>query len=402
MPVYNYAARDKAGKTIKGTVEAGSEKEAAGLVREKALFLTKLVPKTGTILSFSLKKLQRISFGDIVNFTRQLSTMITAGLQLQEALSLLIAQSTNAAFTAVLKSISREIQGGGNLASALGKYPQHFSTTYIALVKAGEASGTLDKVLDRLAENLEKDQEFRSRVKGAMIYPAIIVVAMIAVFVILMTVVVPKLTQIYTDFGSDLPLPTRILQGLSDFSVRFWWLMAILAVVGARAFQSWKKTSLGRHTWDAFILRLPLIGPLQKQIILVEFTRTLGMLSGAGVHILDSLNILVASLGNIHFQEALREITKKVEKGFPLGALFAQYPLFPPILAQMVKVGEETGKMDESLMRLSVYFERESDQKVKALMTAIEPAIMVVLGVSVGFMVFAIITPLYNLTSQIK
>lgn len=402
MPIFNYSARDNGGKIMRGTVEAGNEKEAAALIRERSLFLTSLVSKQETPLSFSLKQFQKISFNDIVGFTRQLSTMISAGLQLQEALQLLIAQTTNHAMTEMLTKVSREIQGGGNLASALAKYPKQFSTTYIALIKAGESSGTLDKVMMRLSENLEKDQEFRGKVKGAMIYPTIIMIAMVVIFGILMTVVVPKLSEIYLSFGSDLPLQTRILQAISDFSVKFWWAILIGGFGGFQLFLRWKKTSIGRHMWDSFKLKVPVIGTLQKQIILVEFTRTLGMLTGAGVHILDSLNILVDSLNNIHYQEALKDITKKVEKGFPLGALFAQYPMFPPILAQMVKVGEETGKMDESLMRLSTYFERESDNTVKGLTTAIEPVIMVVLGVGVGFIVFAIITPIYNLTTQFK
>ena len=282
------------------------------------------------------------------------------------------------------------------------KYPQHFSTTYIALIRAGESSGTLDMVLNRLADNLEKDQEFSATVKGAMVYPAIIFIVMIIVFIILMTAVVPKLTELFSQFGSDLPLQTRILQWVSDFFVKFWWLVVIIGVGGWTLFLKWKKTISGRHIWDAIVLKLPIFGPLSKQIILVEFTRTLGMLVGSGVHILDSLNIMVKSVDNIHYQEAIQDIAKKVEKGLPLGQLFAQYPMFPPILAQMVRVGEETGKMDESLIKISTYFERESDHTVKTLTTALEPVIMIILAVGVGFIVFSIITPIYNLTSQFK
>ena len=402
MPIFSYSAKDKLGKLVRGTVEAANEKEAASLIRERSLYITGLTAQKNSPLSFSLSRFQKVSFNDVVGFTRQLSTMVTAGLQVQEALNLLRVQSTNSAVVEMLTKISREIQGGGNLATALAKYPGQFSSTYIALVKSGESSGTLEKVLARLADNMEKDQEFRGKVKGAMIYPAIIMAAMVVVFGILMTVVVPKLTELYVSFGSDLPLATRILQGISGFMVKFWWALIILMIFSYRFFKKWIKTDIGRHVWDKLLLNLPIMGPLQKQIILVEFTRTLGMLVGAGVHILDSLNILVDSLDNIYYQEALKDITKKVEKGFPLGALFAQYPVFPPILAQMVKVGEETGKMDESLIRLSTYFERESDNAVKALTTAIEPIIMIVLGLGVGFIVFAIITPIYNLTSQFK
>ncbi len=401
MPVYNYLARDKTGKQIRGIVEANDEKEAAVLIRDRQLFLTQLSPhQKGLTATFT--KFSRVSFNDVVNLTRQLSTMINAGLQIQEVITLLRSQSNNPALSEILTKISRDIQGGGTLSSALAKYPKQFSQIYLALVKAGESSGTLDKVLLRLADNLEKDQEFRGKVKGAMVYPAIITVAMVAVFAVLMTVVVPKLTELYVDFEAELPLSTRILQAISNFMVHFWWALLIVIVVGGKLFQKWIASPVGKPFWDAFVLRIPLFGQLQKQIILVEFTRTLGMLVGAGVHILDSLNILTDSLTNIHYQNALKDIAKKVEKGFPLGALFAQYPIFPPILAQMVKVGEETGKMDESLLKLSTYFERESDQTVKGLTTAIEPLIMIVLGVGVGFIVFAIITPIYNLTTQIK
>lgn len=402
MSIYYYTARDQSGRLQKGTVEAGSQKEAAGLIRDKGLLPITLTEPKKAPLRFALEHLAKISFGDIVNFTRQLSTMVLAGLQIQEAIALLKVQTTNSAMVKMLTGISREIQGGGNLASAVARYPRYFSITYIALVRAGESSGTLDQVLERLADNMEKDLEFRSKVKGAMIYPTIILLAMVAVFTILMIVVVPKLTALYVDFGAELPLATRILQFISDTLVKWWWIVLILAGIGFKIFRQWKRTDVGRRSWDGFILRLPLLGKLQQEILLVEFTRTLGLLTGAGVHILESLNILIDSLNNIHYQDALKEITKKVEKGMPMGQLFAQYPIFPPILAQMIKVGEETGKMDESLVKLSVYFERESDHVVKGLTTAIEPFIMIILGVGVGFIVFAIITPIYNLTSQFK
>lgn len=400
MAIYNYIARDNAGAKRRGTVEGASEKEAVVLIRERGLFLTQLNLKHEQLSAFA--RFRYVAFADIVNFTRQLATMLTAGLQVQEALSLLKNQSNKTAVSDLIGKISREIQEGGNFASALSKHPKLFSRTYIALVKAGEASGSLEKILVRLADNLEKQQEFQSKVKQALIYPTIIVIAMFAVFAILMIVVVPKLTELYSDFGADLPLPTRILQGVSSFSVHFWWVILIGGFLGWNIFQKWRKTSIGRKIWDGFTLQLPLFGPLQKEIILVEFTRTLGMLVGAGVHILEALKILTESVGNVHYETALQEISKNVEKGFPLGLLFAQYPIFPAILSQMVKVGEETGKMDETLIKLSSYFEQESDHTVKGLTTAIEPVIMIVLGVGVGFIVFAIITPIYSLTSQFK
>ena len=400
MPLYSYNARDDLGKSVSGRVEANTEREAANLIRERSLFLVRLSEiKQGQIV-ISLGWFRRVRFGDIVNMTRQMSTMITAGLQVPEAINLLKRQSVNPAVIELLNGIYRDLQGGGNLANALKKYPKQFSTTYIALVHAGESSGKLDKVLARLAENLEKDLEFHNKVRGALVYPAIIVTTMMVVFAILMIVVVPKLGELYVDFGQDLPLATRILQGMSDFSVHFWWLVLILFIGGSYTFAKWKQGPVGKRVWDGLLLRLPLFGRLQQEMILVEFTRTLGLLVGAGVHILDALNILIEAVDNIYFKDALKDITKKVEKGLPLGQLFAQYQIFPAILVQMVKEGEETGKMDESLIKLSTYFESETDHVVKGLTTAIEPIIMVILGLGVGFIVFAIITPIYQLTSS--
>lgn len=402
MPLYLYTGRDQQGKQVRGRVEANSEREAANLIREYKVFITDLKVLKKNSLPFSFSSLQKIGFREVVNITRQLATMVTAGLQIPDALNLLRNQTSNHLVADMLNKIYQDIESGGNLANALVKFPKQFSPSYIALIRAGESSGTLDRVLTRLADNLDKDLEFRNRIRGALVYPAIIVSTLLVVFVILMVAVVPRLTQLYADFGADLPLPTRILQGISDFSVSFWWLIALVAFFGSQMFKRWKKTPVGRRTWDRFILNLPIFGNLQKQIVLVEFTRTLGLLVGAGVSILDALRILTDSVSNIHYQETFKEINQKVEKGMSMASLFSQYTLFPPILAQMIKVGEETGKLDESLVRLSTYFESESDTTVKALTTIIEPLIMVVLGVGVGFIVFSIITPIYNLTSQFK
>jgi len=388
---------------VSGLVEAASSSQATQLLRDKQLFVVHLT-ETKERMSFAtfMARFKKVKFGDIVNFTRQLSTMIVAGLSLPESLTILRTQTTNPAFSRVLLDIEHQIVGGGNLGDSLAKYPDQFSSIYIALVRAGESSGTLDKVLTRLAETLEAQREFRSKVAGAMIYPVIIVIGMGAVVMIMMTVVVPKLTELYKDFGISLPVSTQILISLSGFFVRFWWLIIAASVGGFIGFSKWRKTPVGERIIDTLILRVPLFGELQKKVILVEFTRTLAMLISAGIHILEGLNILRASLGNVLFRDAIADISKKVEKGFPLGDSFAQYAIFPPIVSQMMKVGEETGKMDDTLSKLSTYFETESEHLVKGLTTAIEPIIMVVLGVGVGFIVISVITPIYNLTSQFK
>jgi type IV pilus assembly protein PilC len=403
MPIYSYRAHSNEGKVLSGLVEAPSAEVAARLLREKKLFVVSLSEVKDTFnIDFLLSKFKRVSYTDIVNFTRQLATMIVAGLQLPQALAILREQTTNPIFARVLIEIEHQIVSGGNLGDSLARYPQYFSSIYVALVRAGESSGTLDQVLTRLAENMEAQQEFRNKVKGAMVYPAIILIGMVIVVTIMMTVVVPKLTEMYKDFGATLPWTTQLLMNISDMFVKFWWLFIIILVSGGIAFGRWRKTAIGEFMIDTIMFKIPLIGDLQKKIILVEFTRTLGMLVGAGIHILDALRILKDALGNILFRNAIFEIAQRVEKGFSLGDSFAQHDIFPPIVSQMMKVGEETGKLDDTLSKLSKYFQSESEHLVKGLTTAIEPIIMVILGIGVGFIVISIITPIYNLTNQIK
>ena len=404
MAFFQYKARDAAGKMATGLVEAPTSQMATQLLHDKNLFVvaleeTRRGPQGGSSGTIRLKK---INFADIVNFTRQLATMVVAGLSLPESLAILRVQTPNPLLADVLLDIEHSIVGGGNLADALSKYPQHFTPIYIALVRAGESSGTLDKVLARLAETLEEQREFRSKVVGAMIYPAIIVIGMAIVVMVMMTVVVPRLTDLYADFGVELPASTQLLMSISGFFVRFWWLMIMLSVGAVIGFRKWRQTPVGEFTIDSIILRLPLFGELTRKVVMVEFTRTLAMLISAGIHILDGLHILKDSLGNVLFRNAIGEIAKKVEKGLPMGDTFAQYPVFPPIVSQMMKVGEETGKLDDTLVKLSNYFQTESEHLVKGLTTAIEPIIMVVLGVGVGFIVISVITPIYNLTSQFQ
>jgi len=402
MPFYSYKAFTSDGKEARGIVEGTSDNQAARLLKEKQLVVISLKQTGDSPFSGVLTKLQRVGFSDIVNFTRQLSTMITAGLSLPQSLSILREQTTNTEFKKVLLDIEHQIVGGGNLADSLSKYPAYFSSTYISLIRAGESSGMLDKILSRLAETMESQREFRAKVQGAMIYPVIIVVGMIIVSGVMMVVVVPKLTELYKDFNITLPLTTQILIAVSNFVARLWWLIIAGAVGVFIGISKWKKTSQGEHIIDTYMLKIPIFGNLQKKVILVEFTRTLSMLLSAGIHILDAFRILKNSLGNVLFRDAIDDIGKKVEKGYTLGETFLTHKEFPPIVSQMMKVGEETGKMDDTLLKLSIYFQSETENLVKGLTTAIEPIIMVFLGLGVGFIVISIITPIYNLTANFK
>jgi len=402
MGFYKYKAISPDGKPTVGLVEAASGDQASKLLKEKQLFVISLNETSKNAFTSRFDKLQKVSFNDIVNFTRQLATMVVAGLSIPDSLNILHKQTPNAVFARVLSDIERAIVGGGNFGDALSKYPQYFSPIYISLIRAGEASGMLDKVLVQLADTLEAQREFRGKVIGALIYPIIIVVGMVAVVAVMMVVVMPKLTDLYKDFGIELPLTTKLLIAFSNFIIHYWWIVILIAVGSIYGFSRWKKTEVGSYVLDSLILKIPLFGELQKKAILVEFTRILAMLLSAGIHILDALKILKGSLNNVLFRNALDDISKRVEKGFQLADTFAAHKEFPPIVSQMLKVGEETGKIDETLLKLSKYFQTETEQMVKGLTTAIEPIIMVVLGVGVGFIVLSVITPIYNLTAQFK
>jgi type II secretory pathway component PulF len=282
--------------------------------------------------------------------------MVSAGLSIVDALSSLQGQA-KPALAKVLNEVLNDIRGGSSLADSLAKHPKHFSKMYLALVRSGEASGLLDKVLKKLADNLEKQRLFVSRVKSAMIYPAIVIIIMIVVGFLMMVLVVPKLLGMYTEMGASLPLPTQILIFTSNFMVGFWWLIILAAAGAVWGFTSWRETPAGRYTLDRVYLKIPYLGKLQEKVILSSLTRTLAMLVGTGVSIIEALNIVSQTSSNVIFEEAIKKSAKEVERGLPLSSSLAQYEFFPPIVAQMVAVGEETGKLDEVLLHVADHFE---------------------------------------------
>lgn len=402
MKKFRYKAKDRLGKTVTGLVEAVDERRAVTTLRERGLVTFSLSSiQVNIFYSIFSKFFRRITLSDVATFTRQLSSMITAGLTLDAALAVLRDQ-TPLGLNVVIDDILKNIEGGSTLADAMAKHPNVFNRIYVALIRTGETAGVLDTVLVRLADNLEKQREFRSKVKGAMIYPIIIIIGMMVVATVMMIFVVPKLMSLYEEFQAELPLPTLILMKISQFFVSFWWLGLIILVGAIIVFNNFRKTPFGRKRIDGIILRLPIFGKLQSQIVLTEVTRTLGLLVGAGVSIIEALNITANASGNAVFEERLNSSSKQVEKGLSLAGVLSGYEEFPPIVPQMISIGEETGKMDDVLNKLSHYFEQESEQMVKGLTTAIEPLIMIVLGIGVGFLIIAIILPIYNLTSQFQ
>jgi len=399
VPIFKYTAKNKRGENIKGKVEAASKLQAVSTLFERGLFVidvSSLGQESGFLAKFGNAK---VKFNDLVNFTRQLATMINAGLPLANALSILEEESEKE-MGKLTANLLKDVEGGMNFSDALQKYPDNFSRIYTQLVKAGEAGGVLDEVLDRLAITLEKDKDFKAKTKSAMIYPVIILVVMVIVMIVMMVAVIPQLTEMYNDFGAELPMMTQIFISISDFMVQFWWMILVVVSAGIFAVRSYRKTKKGELAIDGWLLKLPIFGKMRQKIILTDFTRTLSLLLGAGVSLLEAINIVAEAIDNAVYRQELAEAAKQVERGTSLSTAISRYEDFPPILHQMMSVGEETGKLDEILGKLAEYFEKESEYAVKNMTAAMEPMIIVVLAVGVGFMVVAIIMPIYSLTSQ--
>lgn len=397
--VFSYRAKSVGGQIVTGEVQSSTISGAADLLRKKKLVIISLRPVRNSLWRAFVLLIHTVKRDEVTAFTRQLSTMIAAGLPLTESLRILKAQSSMA-LSSIINSLMDDVEGGTNLAGALAKHPRVFPDVYVALIRAGEAGGALDTILLRLADNMERQKEFRGKVTAAMIYPSVVLSGMIIVSIVMMVLVIPRLTEIYQSFGTQLPLPTRMLIAVSSFVTKFWFLaIAIIGMVGTLVY-SWLKTPTGREVFDTYLFRMPIFGQLRRNVILTEFSRTLGLLIGSGIPIIEGLSITANAVGNFLMREEVLSARAQVEKGLPLAVPLSQSEYFPPILAQMVSVGEETGKLEEVLTKLAVYFESESKQSVAALTAAIEPFIMIVLGVGVGFLVIGIILPIYTLTSS--
>ena len=397
-----YRAVTQDGKTIRGLIEAKDIKEAAGYLRQHQFIPVQIIPENSAGFAKYFPFLRRIKPGDIVFLTRQLSSMITSGLTLLQALTILKNQLQNPALVEVVDGIIGDIEDGDTLSKALSKYPKVFSSIYVALVKTAESSGLLDKVLTRLAETLEKNEKLVRTIRGALLYPAIVVVMMIGVMVVMMVFVIPQLTVLYGNLNLSLPLPTLIVITVSNFITRFWYIVIIFSVILVFYLRNWYNKPEGRKTTDTYILRLPIFGQMIRDSIMAEFTRTLSILISSGSLVVESLMKSSDVVGNVVYREAIGIVAKRVEKGISMGDSMAATPLFPPMVVEMVKIGEQTGKLDSSLLKASEYFEREVEEKVKVMTTLMEPVIMVMLAVGVGFLIIAIITPIYNLISNIS
>src|SRR3989344_320014 len=355
-----YLAKDLQGEEHTGTIETPDVHSATQTIRKKGLIVISIKLKNESSIKFLDKFLNRVGFADLVVVTRQLATMISAGLVLSEAIDILEEQQTNKTLKKALVEVSADIKGGLTLAQALGKHPDIFPKLYVNLVKSGEASGKLDQVLLQMADGLEKEREFKARVKGAMIYPIVVVGMMVVVVIIMMIFVIPRLVGLYEQSTIELPLPTKILIAVSNAFTHFWWLGLILLVGGWIGLNRWGKTPEGSLFLGKLILKLPIVGRVVTMVTLTNFNRTFGLLTSAGIPLLEAIGIVSDLTDNPVFKRALKDAYRGVEKGLPFSTLLTA-AIFPKIVGQMVRVGEETGKVDEIFFKLADYFESEAD-----------------------------------------
>ncbi|OGH13982.1 MAG: hypothetical protein A3H50_02130 [Candidatus Levybacteria bacterium RIFCSPLOWO2_02_FULL_37_10] len=397
-----YKAITQDNKIIRGLVDANDINEAALYLRSKNLVPITITQESQNNFLKNLPFFGKIKNSDLIVFTRQLSSMLSSGLTLIRSLEILKEQFGSETMLEITGSIINDIEEGKNFSLAISKFPDVFSPIYVSIIKSAEGAGLLDRALLRLADNLEKQEKLKNTIKAALFYPAIVVLLMVAVVFIMMTFVIPQLANLYKGLNVELPLPTKIIISVSGFFVVFWPLVIGLIVLSIFLYRRWYKTEAGRLIIDDLVLKLPVFGNLIKKVILTELSRTLSVLVGSGSLVVDSLIQTSDTLGNIHYKNALRDVAKKVENGVAIGDAMSSHTLFPPLLVQLVKIGEQTGKLDETLLKASEYFENETDQLVKTLTTALEPLIMVTLGVGVAFLMISIITPIYGLISSIK
>lgn len=396
-----YKAVGANGKISRGLIEAKDQKEAVEYLRAKQLIPVE-ISNASTDLLANIPLFKKVKTSDVILFTRQLSSMLASGLTLMRSLEIFKEQIQNQTMEDIIEAVINDVQEGKTFSEAIAKHPEVFSPIYVSIVKAGESSGLLDKVLSRLADNLEKEAKLKGTIKSALMYPIIVIILMVIVVFIMMIFVIPQLTVLYQNLNVPLPLPTLIVVGMSNAFTNFWPVIIGIMVLVIVLYRKWAKTQDGQLIIDNVVLKLPIFGPLISQTILAEFARTFGLLVGTGTLVVEALEETANTAGNVHYRNAIMDVSSQVEKGVTIGDAMSHYAIFPALLVQLVKIGEQTGKIDETLGKASEYFEREVDQKVKNLTTAMEPFIMIVLGLGVAFLIISVITPIYSLISNIQ
>jgi len=397
---YKYSARDPAtGKQVEGVIQAGSEKAVSEIVKAQGYALLSVsVEHKKKLFGFVNN---RITSKDKVIFSRQLSTLIDAGLPLVQSLRSVSEQTNSKALQEILAKVVADVEGGQTFSSALAKYPRVFDRVFVSLVEAGEASGTLDRALERIANQQEKDAELLSKVRGAMIYPVIVILVMVAVVTFMLVSVLPQVEELYAGLqGTRLPLVTRMLLAVSDFVISYWWIILIFIGVAAFGTTRWARTFGGKQVIDKLKLTMWPIGALFTKMYMARFSRTGTTLVASGVPLIQVLDITSHAVSNVHVEGSIQRAEEKVRGGKSLSSSLEGDPYFLDLVPKMLKIGEDSGAMERMMEKTADYYEKEVDNQVKAISTIIEPLLMVVLGVIAIVIVSAILLPIYGLVGQ--
>ncbi len=401
LPVWVWEGKTKSGEVKKGEVEAADEASVQQRLRAMALTNVKIKKKPIQI-SLKLPGFSGIGQKDIVIFTRQFATMIDAGLPLVQCLDILSSQLDNMKFREVLVKVKTKVESGSTLADALGDHPKVFDTLYVQLVAAGEIGGILDTILNRLAQYIEKNEKLKSKVKSAMVYPSVVLVVAVGVTVVLLLFVTPTFEKMFKDFGGAMPAPTQIVIDLSKWLQRNIGYLIITIIAAVVAFRAWIQWPKGRVQWDSFVIRTPIFGPLVRKVAVARFTRTLGTMISSGVPILDALEVVAKTAGNAVVERAIRYTKEKISEGKTIVQPLAESKVFPPMVVQMIGVGEATGAMDQMLTKIADFYDDEVDAAVAALTSLIEPVMMVFLGGVVGGFLIAMYLPIFSIAGAVK
>jgi type IV pilus assembly protein PilC len=401
---YTYKVRDRAGKLLEGSLEADSTTLVANKLRQMGYVPIAIDKKdtSGLKSEIKLPGSNRIKLKDVAIFSRQFATMINSGLSLLRALYILADQTENKALALVVNDVRQDVEKGMSLSQAMAKHPKAFNRLYISMVRAGETGGVLDGVLLRVADTIEKAVELKRKIKSAMTYPVVVFGLVLMIVTAMLIFVVPMFKNLYGELGGTLPFPTRMLIGVSTIFTKFFPIVVILIVAATFGFKKWIQSDSGRAKFDAIKLRVPIFGKLVHKTALTRFARTLSVLLRSGVPILESLEITSETVSNSVMSKAIKDTQNAVKTGESIAKPLATHPTFPPMVVQMMAVGEETGALDEMLDKVADFYDQEVEATVNALTSLLEPLLIVVMGSAVGGMVVALYMPMFQIINLVK
>jgi type IV pilus assembly protein PilC len=401
MPVFTWKGRTLAGESQSGEIEVARQEEVVEQLRKKRILVTSVRPKGG---GFKLPKIggSGISTKDLAIFTRQFATMISAGLPLVQCLDILAKQASKPSFGTIIGDVTHEVESGSTLSDSLGKHKDVFDDLFRNMVAAGEAGGVLDEILMRLANYIEKADALKRKIQSAMVYPAVVLSVALGATAFMLIFIIPTFAKMFTDFGGELPLPTKIVLMMSNFLQGFWWVLVLVGVGIVVIYNRYYATEGGKRVVDGVMLKIPVLGDVLLKGAVARFTRTLGTLIASGVPILGGLEITARTAGNKVIAEAIMTARASIREGETVAAPLKTSGVFPPMVVQMISVGEQTGALDEMLTKIAVFYEAEVDTAVDTLTSIIEPVMIVVMGGIVGGMVIAMYLPMFKLISVVS